>query len=128
MKKILFFTAILFGLYSCISEQEAINFQAVLSDSPSIKGNQEYLDSPYVTAGNRLYMVGHQNGTFPEIGWHIKGEMGGIWDQPIKLMDGFDAVLKWDDEFIELDSAHSFINYPYGNELQYHLKDKNLKI
>ena len=36
-------------------------------------------------------MVGHQDGSFPELGWHIAGEMGGIWDHPIKLMDGFDA-------------------------------------
>ena len=44
----------------------------ILKDSPAIEGRVEYINSPYVTAGNRLYMVGHQDGSFPEIGWHIK--------------------------------------------------------
>lgn len=47
------------------------------SNDPSIRGKEAYLNSPFVTAGDRVYMVGHQNGTFPELGWHIKGEMGG---------------------------------------------------
>ncbi|MGY5846249.1 hypothetical protein ACW6QP_02425 [Salegentibacter sp. HM20] len=38
-------------------------------------------------------MVGHQDGSFPDLGWHIPGEMGGIWNNPIKLMDGFEAYI-----------------------------------
>lgn len=37
-----------------------------LSTVESIKGRKEYLNSPYVTAGDRLYVIGHQNGQFPE--------------------------------------------------------------
>ncbi|NNF81706.1 MAG: glycogen debranching protein, partial [Flavobacteriaceae bacterium] len=60
------------------------SISTVLNQSPQISGKLEYLDTPYVTAGNRVYMVGHQNGSFPDLGWHIKGEMGGIWNHPIK--------------------------------------------
>ena len=67
----------------------------ILDESPNIKGKETYLNSPYVTAGDRVYMVGHQDGTFPTLGWHIKGEMGGIWNHPIKLMDGFDVEMEF---------------------------------
>jgi hypothetical protein len=33
----------------------------------------------YVAAGDRAYVVGVQDGTFPPIGWHISGHMGGVW-------------------------------------------------
>lgn len=81
-------------------------------------GKQEYLDSPYVTAGDRLYMVGHQNGSFPDLGWHVEGEMGGIWNHPIKLMDGFSISINNEngDEIQCLNNASEFINYPVGNQ------------
>lgn len=47
------------------------------------------LDQPYVTAGNRVYSIANQHGEFPEIGWRQPGEMAGVWDHPIKLLDGF---------------------------------------
>jgi glycogen debranching enzyme len=47
------------------------------------------LADPFVCAGNRVYLIGSQHGLFPDLGDHIKGEMGGIWDHPIKLLDGF---------------------------------------
>ncbi len=46
------------------------------------------LDHPYVTAGNRVYSVATQHGEFPEIGWRQPSEMSGVWDHPIKLLDG----------------------------------------
>ena len=42
----------------------------------------------FVVTGDRLYEVGAENGTYPATGWHIRGEMGGFWSQPIKLLDG----------------------------------------
>ncbi|MDQ2742040.1 MAG: hypothetical protein M3Z66_07045 [Chloroflexota bacterium] len=47
------------------------------------------LDEPYITAGDRAYVVGTQDGGFPDMGWHVEGEMGGVWAHPIKLLDGF---------------------------------------
>ncbi len=103
-------------------------FDSLTKDSPSIKGKSAYVNSPYVTAGNRVYMVGHQDGTFPDLGWHIKGEMGGIWNHPIKLMDGFEVEILKGKKTIPLDSAHTFVNYPYANKHQYALPEAQLSI
>jgi hypothetical protein len=54
-------------------------------------------DRRYVAAGERAYVVGSEAGGFPAAGWHIRGEMGGIWSPPIKLVDGvwFGLDGKW---------------------------------
>ena len=41
-----------------------------------------------MAAGTRAYSVGFQDGRFYANGWHITGEMGGIWAPPLKLADG----------------------------------------
>ncbi len=83
------------------------------------KENGSYL---YTTAGNMMYSVGSQNGSFPEIGFHIPGEMGGIWQHPIKLLDGF--KLKCSDNKREifcssLEKSDRFITYPFVNQFEY---------
>jgi glycogen debranching enzyme len=85
---------------------------------PSIEGKSQYLASPFVTAGDRVYMVGNQNGSFTDLGWHIDGEMGGIWDHPIKLMDGFNAsiAVKSNKDLFCLNNADLFTNYPMANK------------
>ena len=45
-------------------------------------------DRRYVVAGSRGYVVGSEAGRFPASGWHIRGEMGGVWTPPLKLLDG----------------------------------------
>jgi hypothetical protein len=45
-------------------------------------------DRREVAAGTRAYSVGFENGRFYANGWHITGEMGGIWTPPLKLLDG----------------------------------------
>lgn len=92
---------------------------SIIRSSESIPGKSQYLSTPYNTAGDKLYMVGHQDGTFPPIGWHVKDEMGGIWAHPIKLWDGFTASYQVNNQLIKLDKAIQFINYPYANEHQY---------
>ncbi len=47
------------------------------------------LARPYIVAGRHAYLIGRQDGSFPDMGWHEKGEMGGLWVHPIKLLDGF---------------------------------------
>jgi hypothetical protein len=94
----------------------------------SIEGKTQYLASPFVTAGDRVYLVGYQNGSFPELGWHINGEMGGLWDHPIKLMDGFIAKLAIagnTDSFC-LDDATRFVNYPLGNSHHFEWSKENI--
>ena len=45
-------------------------------------------DRREVAAGTRAYSVGFEDGRFYANGWHITGEMGGIWAPPVKLLDG----------------------------------------
>ncbi len=119
MKYSLFFLCFFF--YLNVYPQEDLS--VLYKDSPSIEGTEAYLSSPYVTAGNRVYMVGHQDGSFPDLGWHIPGEMGGIWNHPIKLMDGFEVTLLIGDESFTLDSASKFINYPTANRHIFDVKE-----
>jgi glycogen debranching enzyme len=78
-------------------------------------------EKPYVTAGDRSYIIGTMNGDFPDIGEHVPGEMGGIWMHPIKLLDGY--YLKISDLASKtnhwLSDADEFINYPFGNTFKY---------
>jgi hypothetical protein len=62
----------------------------------------------FVAAGTRAYVVGVENGTFPPIGWHITGQMGGVWAPPVKLLDGvwFGVGGTW------LDAASSYTSGP----------------
>jgi glycogen debranching enzyme len=67
----------------------------------SVAGTQPNPDGPrrstatdlevkrYVAAGDRAYVIGSEDGRFPPMGWHIRGEMGGVWAHPIKLLDGY---------------------------------------
>jgi len=45
-------------------------------------------DRRFVAIGDRAYEVGASDGRYPATGWHIRGEMGGFWSAPIKLLDG----------------------------------------
>ncbi|WP_026995099.1 alpha-L-rhamnosidase-related protein [Flectobacillus major] len=104
------------------------SFQQLTHNSEKIEGKAKYLNSPFVTAGDRLYMVGHQNGQFPDLGWHVTGEMGGIWDHPIKLMDGFTANIVVNQKSICLSEAQGFTNYPFANKHLYQNISEGLTI
>jgi hypothetical protein len=43
----------------------------------------------YAAAGDRAYVIGMLDGRFPPMGTRIRGEMGGIWAHPIKLLTGY---------------------------------------
>jgi glycogen debranching enzyme len=76
---------------------------------------------PYVAAGDRGYLIGTQDGNFPDMGGHVPGEMGGLWIHPIKLIDGFQASVRdtATGQQQVLSKAAEFINYPYGNRFKY---------
>jgi hypothetical protein len=87
----------------------------------AISNNGANKEKPYVTAGERTYIIGTMNGDFPDIGGHVKGEMGGVWMHPIKLLDGYYLELTDLDSKKEhwLSDADEFVNYPYGNIFKY---------
>lgn len=45
-------------------------------------------DRRSLVVGDRAYAMGAANGLYPATGWHTRGEMGGIWTPPLKLLDG----------------------------------------
>jgi hypothetical protein len=45
-------------------------------------------DRRQVAAGTRAQSLGFQDGRFYANGWHITGEMGGVWTPPMKMVDG----------------------------------------
>ena len=51
---------------------------------------RHHLSDPIATCGDRVYVIGSQNGLFPDSwGGHVPHEMNGVWDHPIKLLDGY---------------------------------------
>jgi glycogen debranching enzyme len=58
-------------------------------DGPRRSTALDLADKRYVAAGDRAYVIGSEDGRFPPMGWHIRGEMGGVWAHPIKLLDGY---------------------------------------
>jgi glycogen debranching enzyme len=119
MTKNSFVRMFLLGALLSSCNQKEVSILDEIAEEDVIIGKEAYINSPYITAGDRVYSVGHQDGSFPELGWHIKDEMGGIWNHPIKLMDGFEAALTIDGQKYGLQKATSFRNYPYANAHQY---------
>ena len=85
----------------------------------------------FICAGRRTYLIGAQDGSFPDFGHHVPDEMGGVWSHPVKWMDGFwlkarrtdmpDMPEAW------LNRADEFRNYPYYNEHRFSLEDLRLE-
>lgn len=86
-----------------------------------ISNEGRHRDQPYVTAGDRAYLIGTQDGGFPDMGQHTPGEMGGLWLQPIKLADGFWATVRDESSGREraLREADELVTYPYGTRVRY---------
>ena len=62
---------------------------SVAAAAPDELSTTDRLDARrFVTAGPRAYDVGTEAGRYPAMGFHTRGEMGGIWSPPMKLLDG----------------------------------------
>jgi glycogen debranching enzyme len=85
----------------------------------SNQGRTEH--QPYVTAGDRAFLIGTQDGNFPDMGQHVPGEMGGLWLPPIKLIDGFRARIADLQTGTEktLADSRDMVAYPYGSLFRY---------
>jgi hypothetical protein len=55
---------------------------------PELSTTDQLKTRRYVSAGDRAYIMGFEDGNFYAQGWHVTGEMGGVWTQPLKLVDG----------------------------------------
>lgn len=85
------------------------------SDAPTLSLTDRLEDRRYVATGTRGYIVGTQAGRFPAMGWHTKGEMGGIWSPPLKLLDGiwFGLDGDWLDSAEEFTSGYGHVTMTY---------------
>ena len=61
---------------------------APASAAPELSVSDRLDDRRYAAIGTRAYSVGTEAGRFPAMGFHTRGEMGGIWTPPLKLLDG----------------------------------------
>jgi hypothetical protein len=60
----------------------------IAAATPELSISDRLDDRRYGVAGERARAIGFQDGRFYANGWHITGEMGGVWSEPLKLVDG----------------------------------------
>jgi hypothetical protein len=56
--------------------------------SPVLSETTRLEDRRSLVVGRRFYQMGAEDGRYPATGFHTRGEMGGFWTPPIKLLDG----------------------------------------
>ena len=59
-----------------------------LATTPELSETTRLADRRSLVVGDRAYSMSTADSLFPAAGWHIRGEMGGVWTPPIKLVDG----------------------------------------
>ena len=59
-----------------------------LPTGPELTETRRLADRRAVVIGERAYSTWTEDGLYPAMGFHTRGEMGGIWSPPIKLLDG----------------------------------------
>jgi hypothetical protein len=89
---------------------------ALLSPSVALAADElstsDRLDARrFVTAGPRAYELGTEAGRYPASGFHTRGEMGGIFSPPIKLLDGiwFGIDGSWIGSATTFTSGHGYV-------------------
>jgi hypothetical protein len=66
--------------------------------SPELSTTTRLPDRRSLAIGDRFYEVGAEDASYPATGWHTRGEMGGFWTPPVKLLDGI--WFKVDDQWL----------------------------
>lgn len=116
------FCGLVFGMSACqLSQTDKSPLNSDISmvmNGLSNKKGQE--GNRYLTAGDKTYIIGTQDGNFPDLGSHVTGEMGGVWNHLIKLLDGFWVrVYDVGENPVWLEQAKNYTSYPYGSEFIY---------
>ena len=84
----------------------------------------DHLESPAVTAGSAAVLIGAQNGLFPDVGYAVPGEMGGLWAGEKKVCDGFFFAI--DD--VPLRAADACEAGPVSTAFHYRMQAEQLHI
>jgi hypothetical protein len=92
------------------------------AQSPELSISDRLDDRRYVASGSRAYVVGTQAGNFPAMGFHTRGEMGGVWSPPLKLLDGlwFAVDGRWLNDAARFTSGYGYtrMDFPERSELR----------
>ncbi len=59
-----------------------------IARSPELSVATQLADRRSLFVGDRFWGMGAQDGSYPATGFHTRGEMGGFWTPPVKLLDG----------------------------------------
>ena len=70
------------------SSRSASSRRSLAEAADELSTSNRLDDRRFVTSGPRAYEVGTEAGRYPAMGFHTRGEMGGVWTPPIKLVDG----------------------------------------
>jgi len=62
--------------------------QARAPQAPELAETSRLPERRSLVVGTRFYEMSDESGLYPAMGFHTRGEMGGFWSQPIKLLDG----------------------------------------
>ena len=81
-------------------------------------------DSPAVTAGSGAALIGAQSGLFPDMGYAVPGEMGGLWAGGMKICDGF--FLAVDD--VPLRESDAYEAHPVASAFHYRMQAQGLHV
>jgi hypothetical protein len=94
--------------------------QAASSADTELSETTRLQDRRALVVGDRAYQMGDESGLYPATGWHIRGEMGGFWTQPIKTLDGvwFALGSRWlgdDAAATKYTSGHGYQRIDYAS-------------
>ena len=92
--------------------------------TPEVSTTNRLQDRRAVTAGDRAYAVGFADGRFYAHGWHISGEMGGIWTPPMKMVDGvwFGVGGEWVGRAQRFSTGYGYTRYELPDAAGLHLE------
>ena len=84
----------------------------------------DQMHKPSVTAGTHAVLIGAQSGLFPDLGFNVEGEMGGLWAGEKKVCDGFFFAI--DD--VPLTCADACEVNPAATAFHYRMQEQDLHI
>ena len=110
--------------------QAKFSLQEASDHLPKLYGKKENVRYLCVTAGDRLYSIGDQAGNFPSVGFHVPGEMGGVWQHPVKLLDGFRLTITDSKMGIaeHQDTSNRFVTYSFTTQYKYDFPQEHLSV
>ena len=99
--------ALVLGVGMTLLSGTAARAAGELSTSDRLQDRRE------IASGTRAYSVGFADGRFYANGWHITGEMGGVWTPPMKMLDGvwFGVGDQWAGPATKFTSGQGYTRY-----------------